>query len=524
VRAQRRPCAGAGCNRAERSAPIASRGDRAPGPKRSTTPTAPPPPEDASKPSPPSAGATPRARDRGGRRPLRARWSRGPEPVGEADGPPAEGVLGIDPQLAGQRDRREEELPIAASQVATRGGRGRCVAGQGAGGGRRTRLWPVEPLPARGVARAGDQSAPRSALAGASAARAASASTPSRSSSEPRQRWGLVETDPGGPLLHPLRESERRQGVGDALQEGEALRFSMRFSFSQLTTTSSAPATVVVPKTWGWRWTILARVVSATSPMSKPSGARRRWRSASTPGGGGHPAPRGGWPSPASRSPPGSRRSPRGGTGGGICGSARGPGAAAGRPQPLDDLIELAQRLRRLLTHRNLLRRSAERRGGPLHPPWIPSPPILPRSRGHGLAGPGQPAKLPQHPQEHILPLRVGRPPAEGGSRRGSARFRRTPGTGGPPPRGPAHGPRGAGSRHPPAPRRRARRRCRGEPRARLAAPGLHRLGPCGDGEQPHPQREDERLRLRWHRSEAVGEPPRPPLQLGLGDAGGRSW
>src|ERR1019366_8450026 len=118
------------------------------------------------------------------------------------------------------------------------------------------------------------------------------------------------------------------------------------------------------------------------------------------------------------------------------------PGAPAGPPQPLDDLVELAQRLRRLLTHRNLLRGPGDHRGGPLHPsPWIPSPSIVPWSCGHGLAGPGQPPQLAQHPQEHILPFRVGRPPPRRGAGPGA--------TGTPPPPRPAPprapAPRGAG-------------------------------------------------------------------------------
>src|ERR1019366_2609636 len=59
-----------------------------------------------------------------------------PEAVGEADGPPAEGVLGIDPELAGQGDRRVEQLAHRRLHVAARRRRRRRVAGDGARGGR----------------------------------------------------------------------------------------------------------------------------------------------------------------------------------------------------------------------------------------------------------------------------------------------------------------------------------------------------------------------------------------------------
>ncbi len=113
-----------------------------------------------------------------------------------------------------------------------------------------------------------------SARTGEADATALTASSPARTWARASATLGLSSKPTrAGRFCTPWAYARAGSALGTPSRRESRSFFSTRFSFSQLTTTWAAPLTEVSPKTWGWRSIILARVVSATSPMSNPSGA-----------------------------------------------------------------------------------------------------------------------------------------------------------------------------------------------------------------------------------------------------------
>ena len=127
------------------------------------------------------------------------------------------------------------------------------------------------PIATSGSPASAAQSSPRSASAQAagdlldppSACRTASSATGTVGVSSKPIRAGRFCT--------PCACASAGSAAGTPSRSERRSRFSAVLSFSQFTTTPAGPSTVTSPKTCGWRWIILARTSSATSPMSKPS-------------------------------------------------------------------------------------------------------------------------------------------------------------------------------------------------------------------------------------------------------------